>query len=171
MNETDSLIENTVGSLSRDAARRYSRRSFVGKVGRYGIAMTMGWAAMDVLHPATAWAHCNGSCGDCPSGCCGGALSVWCPSGYSSGCPTGSCGCGFWCEPYAACKGVSGSSGWRKVHDCCGGCGGGCSDPGCNAPNCPPTCCRNQEYQNGACNDCATFHIKCRAYVCNGGCG
>jgi hypothetical protein len=164
MTET-SLLQNTAGALSRRAADRYSRRSFVGKVGRYGIAVTMGWAALEVLDPATALAHCNASCGACPSGCCGGANSRWCANAHSSSCPSGSCGCGSWCESVST---STCGSGWRRVHDCCGGCGG-CSSPNCDP--CPsPTCCRHQTYRNGSCSNCGDKHIKCRRWVCASNC-
>lgn len=155
----ESLLATAAGSVSRRAAERYSRRSFVGKVGRYGVAMTMGWAAMDVLRPEEALAHCwqGTACGYQVYGC----NSVWCAGNE---CPAGTCGCGSWCEPYASC-----ASGWRRVADCCGDCN--CAGD-CNH-NCPQSCCNHQLYRNGSCSDCQNHHIKCRRWFCApvGNCG
>jgi hypothetical protein len=149
-----SLIESAVGVLSRGSAERFARRAFVSKVGRYGIAMTTGWAAMDLLKPENAFAHCVVSCGACGAGCCG-QNSKFCAGNV---CPSGTCGCGSWLESYSGCQ-----SGLRRLADCCGGCGN--CGVNCNAPNCPPSCCHHQQWTNGSCNDCAT-HVQCRRWFC-----
>src|SRR5574340_983822 len=111
---SESLLESVVGSASRDSARRLGRRSFIGKVGRYGVAITAGWAGMDLLRPENAFAHCVNDCLACSGTCCG-QNSVFCAGNV---CPSGTCGCGSWVEPYSGC-----SSGMRRLADCCGGCG------------------------------------------------
>jgi hypothetical protein len=159
MTET-SLLESAAGKLSRHAAERYSRRSFVGKLGRYGIAMTVGWAGMEILRPSGAQAHCGYStpCQHWVMEC----ASKWCANNQ---CPSGTCGCGSWCEQ-VSCSTCG--DGWRRVADCCGNCNCGGS---CNY-DCPQSCCNHQYYRNGSCDDCDTYHIKCRRWFCaNGSCG
>lgn len=151
----ESLVEGVVGSVSRISAERMGRRSFIGKVGRYGVAMTAGWVALDLVKPENAFAaDCTGNCGDCDMGCCT-QNSVFCAGNV---CPSGTCGCGSWVEPYSGC-----GSGFRRLADCCGGCGTCGAD--CNAPNCPPMCCHHQQHTNGSCNDC-NQHVQCRRWFC-----
>ena len=155
--EESSLLGTAAGSLSRKAAERYTRRSLVSKVGRYGIAMTMGWAALDVLDPSDALAHCSQgtACGYQVYNC----SSIWCSG---NACPAGTCGCGSWCERVST---STCGDGWRRVADCCGNCncGGNCNG------GCPQHCCNHQTYTNGSCSDCQNNHVNCRRWFCANG--
>lgn len=159
-------LEGAVGALARTLAERLTRRSTLARLGRYGVALSLGAAGTTLLDDQ-AWAAASTCCGGgCQHTCCGGCnYSVWC--NYGGYCPPGTCECGGWtlCE---RCTTSGGQAGVYWYGDCCGGCGNGCSCSGCS-----PSCCNYHDWNNGSCAacDCRTgdsaWHINCRRKYCN----
>lgn len=150
-------LEGVSAEISQALARRVSRRHVVGRIGRTGVAVSLGGAGM-ALFAAPASAHSGGQCGQCQGSCCG-SESVWCSTltGVNQ-CPSGSYGCGSW--TVGTCSG----GGVLRYADCCGGCNNGAA---CTCIGGSPSCCRHQQWTNGASNDCANNHIKCRRSFCS----
>ena len=145
-------INSSMTVLSRAIARRTSRRSFLGRVGRTAVVLSLGSAGV-MLREEPAWA----SCGDCIGNCCG-SDSIFCfnlPGGQNA-CPSGTCECGSWTEADSHCP-----AGFKRFTDCCGNCASG---KDCACINGTPTCCRHKTH-SGGCDGCSSF-IKCRIVAC-----
>lgn len=175
-NET--MLDRGAASLSRAMAKRVTRRSALSKVGRYGMAISLGAAGSVLLDDQRAEADVLASgCGGCRGGCCN-HNSYWCSLGGR--CPDVTCRCGSW---WAGCRC---SNGARLMYgDCCGDCncggyctcisstgcnGGPCNEPGGGSPC--PSCCHQIEYvgdPNRECGVCKTdcpWYINCRRAYC-----
>ena len=174
-------LDRAAGALSRGLARKFTRRSVLSKVGKYGVALSLGAAGVALLDDE-AWACTNccasngGCCRDCCSrGCCG-AESRWC--GLHGRCPSGTCGCGaWWTGRY--CVNSSGQRTGRLMYgDCCGDCGCGskctCSSSfNCHGTSSPcPSCCHQVQWYTdpsrscGQCQCRCPWYIKCRRAFC-----
>jgi hypothetical protein len=162
---TTTHLERAAGGATRALSRRLSRRTFVGRVGRYAIATSLGAGGLALVDPAAA--HNTGTCGACnpgaPTCCTNGTDSVLCsnlPGWNQNSCPPGTAGCGSWtagtCGP--------GGTGTLRFADCCLQCGNGDL---CTCIGGAPSCCRHQRWRNGAIDDCAINHIKCRRSFCS----
>jgi hypothetical protein len=153
-----SWLEQVSGEISRALARRVSRRDAIGRFGRTAVAVSLGGAGMGVF-AAPAAAHLGASCGDCQGSCCD-LESVWCTTINNgvNACPSGSYGCGSWSSGNTCAGG-----GVLRYADCCGGCNNGLA---CTCIGGRPSCCRHQQWTNGASNNCADNHIKCRRSFC-----
>jgi hypothetical protein len=183
MSPKESLIGGAAAGLSRAAAERVSRRSFVGKLGRFGIVAAGAGVGLGVLSN-TAWAVCTDFNCDCAgregdSGCgsgrgcpgcekCGHSLTCKALTGIGGACPSGTRTCGSW-----TCNCGSGTCGGgvREWVDCCPEDGNTiCSDAsscrclrdddGCTHP----TCCYRKDYAGGSITRCA--FIRCRFSRC-----
>lgn len=169
---TDGTLDRAGAWVQRALARRVTRRSAVARIGRYGVALSLGAAGVELLNPPQAWANRLNCCGGCVGGCCG-CESRWCDEGGN--CPSGTCGCGYWLQG-GQCIGSNGLKGTVAYGDCCGDCGDG-SDCRCSSSfNCNGTCsscqsCCNefQWYESshscGSCG-CPAWFIKCRRQFC-----
>lgn len=171
----EGALERAVGSLSRGLAQRVTRRSAVARLGRYGIALSMGAAGLTLLDEP-AWADDIPGCNNCltpPAPCGRCADSDWC--GQGGQCLPGTCECGGWTF---SCRCTSGgASGCWWYGDCCNQCGGG--NCGCG-PN-GPTCCNELFWHRsvsgngwraapGTCRTCnagSPNYIRCRRKYCN----
>jgi hypothetical protein len=177
---TTGTFDRATGSLSRALAQRITRRSAVGRLGRYGVALTVGAAGISLLDPAEALASFPCGCGGCspygPSGRCN-CDSRWCDDGGY--CPSYACQCGAWS---AGCS-CNGGSGTMYYGDCCGSCGGGadcavsssydCSGGPCGGGCSPcPGCCHQLEHYGdpnrncGTCNCSNPWYVNCRRAIC-----
>jgi hypothetical protein len=161
---TESNLEGAVGAFSRALAQRFTRRSGLSRLGRFGVALSLGGAGVALLDDRAFAATATSCCGSCSGTCCG-SESVWCynlPGWYQNACPTGTCGCGSWVA--GTCSGGT----TLRYADCCGECGAGAD---CTCIGGAPSCCRYQTYTNGSCNDCTCgsegFRIKCRRSFCS----
>jgi hypothetical protein len=169
---TDRGLDAVARKLSGLLAERVSRRSALEKVGRYGMAMSLGAAGVALAPGGLAEAAALASCCDtCVSNPCGGSgcpNSVWC--GLGGVCPSGTCECGSWSIGGSCTSG--GKSGTYYAGDCCGNCGGGTN---CACHSGAVQCCNYHEWQNGWCavNDCTCgtsgWFIKCRRQYCHTG--
>ena len=163
MTSTDTMLEGMAGSISRALAGKLTRRSALTRIGRYGVALSLGSAGLGLLaEDANAHTCCSTCCcGNCSwsgASCCG-SDSVWCSTlNGVNACPSGSCGCGSWVV------GTCSNGQTLRYADCCGGCNNG-SD--CRCVSGAPSCCRHQLHTNGSCNDCGGNHIKCRRWFCS----
>lgn len=182
-----SLLGSAAGSLAKGAAAKLSRRSFLGKVGRYALVAAGSTAAIGFL-ASPAQAHCLGfdcGCGGrpCDAGCGSGrgcpsctncSHSVTCQglTGTGGQCPARSSTCGSWTCSCNDCP-----SGLREWVDCC-------SDPGGDPERCVgdsscqcvtdtdghgdgctrPTCCYRKCYPGGSISACR--FIVCRFSRC-----
>jgi hypothetical protein len=168
MTETESALdsspgalESSVGVISRALAVRLTRRSALSRLGRYGVALSIGSAGAALLDEQAFGTTVTGCCGSCTIGNCCGSDSVWCsdlPGWNQNSCPTGSCGCGSWTHGTCADGRI------LRYADCCGGCNNGGN---CTCINGAPSCCRHQLHTNGSCNDCCGYWIKCRRWFCS----
>lgn len=158
-------LENLNESISRSLASRFSRRSFMGRLGKGAVAATLGSAGVALVRPEAALAA------SCPSGCnC--ACSVSCeylPGWGQNSCPTngyGTCACGSWCFSTTQCP-----SGIRRWDDCCGinyctkNPGTGCY---CVSSVNRPSCCNTKTY-SGGCGDASSI-VACRMNTCVSSC-
>jgi hypothetical protein len=134
----------SIDSITETAARRigmrFSRRSFIGRLGA-GLAA----AGTGTLGARTAWAVPAVATACCGCANCGHSTSC------GTTCPTGTCKCGYWymctCEIYL-----------MKYQDCCAACSGGCSCGSDGYPRCYYTA------PYGSCN--GNTKVKCRAVSC-----
>jgi len=169
-------LDRAVGSLSRSFAQRIDRRSAISRLGKYGVALSLGASGAALLDD-TAWAAAQlRCCQGCVGGCCG-CESRWCDA--NGNCPSGTCRCGAW--QVGNCVNSDGHiTGKLMYGDCCGGCNCGsncncssnydCSNSGCSSC---PSCCHQFNWvsdPNRACGDCTTcgcpWYIKCRRAFC-----
>lgn len=149
-----SPLDVTSERIARGLANRFTRRSFLGDVGKGGVALALGGTMAGVagVEPALA-SHCGG-CASCPG------QSIRCDNlaGHGNGCPGNSCACGHWCSTNGPC------SGQTRWIDCCRGCDG----PGRCAHgfegNCQASCCNPKQWSGG----CDSGRIKCRIWRCDG---
>ncbi len=158
--------------LARGLANRFTRRSFLGDVGRGGLALALGGTVVGV---DSAYAACDGSpCSNCTS-CANETNSIRCDQccEYQNSCPAGSCSCGWWDANGGPC--TNNPNNCTRWHDCCGGCGTGSSK--CllgDGGTCRPHCCNRKAYCSGACGtkiSCTQGSlIKCRIWRCDSGC-
>lgn len=167
--EAGGRLDGAVGSLSRALARRVTRRSALGRIGKYGVALSLGAAGTSLIEDQ-AWAAASAASGCC-SNCinkCGHSQcndSIYC--NYGGYCPPGTCECGAW-SYYQECG--PGNKGIIFYGDCCGGCGGGAN---CSCPGGAPHCCNYHEWDNGQCAayqcqcNSTTFYINCRRSYCS----
>jgi hypothetical protein len=137
-------IDEISEKIARRTANRFSRRSFIGRVGTT-IAVA-GAGSLGIHVPMAAAAGCCG-CAHC-------GFSSVCTEGGGS-CPSGTCQCGSWyicqnCQP--------GAPTLKKFTDCCSACGGGCF---CGADG-YPHCFYNPPY--GACGGYSK--VRCRTIDC-----
>ena len=162
MTKTATRLEWHSETATRALAGKLSRRSFLGRVGRGAIAITLGAQGMRLLTPSLAIADHH----PCPSGCdCSCSVSCnYLPGWNSNSCPNwpnGTCRCGSWCFNDNTC-----ASGMRRWIDCCntGWCGnhGGCK---CIESKNRPTCCNDRAYSNGDCSPSPGL-IVCRIQTC-----
>lgn len=157
MTSTDTRLEALADIVMRRLAVKMNRRAVIDRLGKQAIAITLGGAGVAVL-ASPASAHLGASCGACQGSCCG-ADSVWCETlTGSNSCPSGTVGCGSWID--GTCAGGA----TRRFADCCGDCGNGAY---CQCVGGAPSCCRHQVHHNGAIDDCANQHIKCRRWFCS----
>lgn len=152
-----SVFDGASERFARRLANRFTRRSFLGDVGKGGLALAVGGAfgATRVER-----ARGNPSCGGC--GACSGNsircdyMDPW----NQNDCPDGSCWCGSWCSSNGPCD-----IGQTRWIDCCGGCDGGdngiCLEVG---DRCAPKCCNPKEWPQG----CDHSFVKCRIHRCSG---
>lgn len=175
--DTEGTLEYAVGSMSRGLARRITRRSAMSRLGRYGVALSLGAAGAALLDDTARAATTGTCCQDCRGGCCS-CESTWCD--YGGECPpSGSCRCGAW---WGGCY----CSGGRRLMygDCCGSCGCGsyctcgafdCSSGACGGTSCRtcPSCCHQFQHvsdTNRQCGDCSTcscpWYVNCRRAFC-----
>lgn len=117
-------FDRLVASMSRAIAERTTRRAALAKLGRYGVAVTLGAAGGSLLEAESAFASEPG-CGGCSpyggSGCSKGKCgcdSRWCDLGGD--CPGGTCRCGSW---FGGC--YCSNNARLMYGDCCNDCGGG----------------------------------------------
>lgn len=152
----DRATLTTVGeSMSRLLASRYSRRSFLGTVGRGTVTLSLLAGSAALLDSSSAEAH-SVPC-PCPGGC---GLSVTCYQYWGDGntCPPGTCGCGWWTTCASPCSAA------KVWSDCCSD-GTACTG-GAQCINGAPSCWNHKTYSCG----CATTsaHIVCRRWYCRG---
>lgn len=189
MQDTDSTVESAVAATARVLARRFTRRSALARIGRYGLAASVAAPALALVDAEDAWAApggCQGCSpyggGGCSSGKCANE-STWCGDGGD--CPSYACRCGAWVA------GTCSDGSTMYYGDCCGACGGGgdcsCANSGsgsccgasgsgsfnCNGTGQPcPSCCHQINWYsdpNRACGDCETgspWYIHCRRSFC-----
>lgn len=144
--------------LSRALAKRWSRRSLIGRAGRGAVVMAMAGAGAATLLADPSEAHSSTTCGSCTGTCCS-SDSVRCgslPGWMQNSCPTNAFNCGYWDVNDSSC-----ASGIRRQVDCCADCHNGAD---CTCINGNPSCCRHKSHSNqqGTCGD----HIKCRRHLC-----
>jgi hypothetical protein len=160
INRTDgSRLELAVGGASRSLAGRFSRRSFIGRLGLGVVAASLGESGLSLMRPGLAGATIA-SCGTCSVSC------NYLPGWLQNSCPTNSCRCGHWCFTDSTCP--SGQT--RRWTDCCdlGWCGahGGCY---CVTSKNKVTCCNSRTYSPYDCNPSGA-KVVCRFNACNSGC-
>jgi hypothetical protein len=159
---TSTRAEQVSDLIARSLAQHISRRSFLGRLGKGVVAVSLGAAGAEaLLRPPTAMAitcDVNGCSIQCSQ------LNGW----NQNSCPTGTCECGCWCL-------ISSNQGCPNSHkqwcDCCGG--GWCGAPGhgchCQTAGCNgktyPTCCYTKEWTGQGCGD-SSWHIACRKSDC-----
>ena len=172
-----STAETLTAGLSRRFASRHSRRSFVGRVSKYSIALTAGMAAANrVVEPAFGTLICDcgnaeqcgsGCTGDrpCPSGCdhCGHSISCLKLTGQGGSCPSGTAYCGAWICSCDSCP-----SGFKQWSDCCANADQCSAESSCRCPSDTDgesrvTCCLRHCYAGGQ-DDC--HFIYCRVTHC-----
>jgi hypothetical protein len=153
---TSTNSEALSGAIARRLAMKLSRRSFIGRIGKGTVALSLGGAGAALILPEAAWAHsCPGGC-DCSHSVTCGALTG------SNSCPSGTCECGCW--TVTDCGTCSNSPGCLKYWcDCCGGdyCHGGAQ---CRCVGGSPSCCIHKTW-SGGCGD-SSWHIACRKSIC-----
>lgn len=156
---TDSLVE----TVTRRIARRFTRRSFIGQVGRGSVALTVGGAVAALEAAPALGNHGNAFCEGTTSITCGNLYGI-------NNCQAvGGCTCGYWIASGGIC--APQNTLWA---DCCGGCNGG-ADCRCISSGgvWRPTCCNSKAY-SGGCGVSPDSHIRCRVYNCTnqnpGGC-
>lgn len=180
--ETQGTLDRAIDSVSRGLARRMTRKSAITKLGRYGVAMSLGATGVSLLKDETAWAGTTATC--CQSciadfyghSCCG-CDSYWCNTGGV--CPSYTCRCGAW---WAGCYCTGGAR--LYYGDCCGNCNCGglcnCGSSGCGGGPCNqaggcspcPNCCHQFEHTSDtgrACGDCGCtcpWYVNCRRAFC-----
>jgi hypothetical protein len=144
-------IDGLAERLSRALADRYSRRSFLGGVGRTSAVLALGGGAT-LAWPGVANAHNNP---------CREDLSVTC---YrltgTNDCPSDTCGCGYW-ELCGVSPCSSGQA--KRWTDCCAEEHYGCE----NRRGCvdhAPTCFNHKDYKQGCRNEIGA--IRCRMWRC-----
>lgn len=148
---TGARVEQLGERVSRQLASRFSRRSFIGSVGRGSIVLTLGGGAF-AARASIAGAHANP---------CAEGLSVSCHQLTGQNvCPSGTCGCGYWelCgQPECA---ANYAMRWR---DCCVTDAGWCEGRR-RCVNNAPSCYHHKEYPQGCRNNIGA--IRCRAWQC-----
>ena len=187
--QTAGALGQAAGSLSRALAQRITRRSAVSRIGRYGVAVSMGAAGAALFDPEVALAAYPCGCGSCAPGGGGGCSagkcyydSRWCD--YGGNCPPNTCRCGAW-SAGCGCVGSNGARGTWYYGDCCGNCGGGncnCSNSyDCSGGPCGggrtgypcPSCCHQLEHYGdpnrecGTCNCSSPWYVNCRRALCH----
>jgi hypothetical protein len=175
--DTQGTLDHAVESLSRGLARRMTRRSALSKLGRYGVAMSLGASGVALLKDERASAVITSTCcQSCRGGCCN-CDSYWCSLGGV--CPSYTCRCGAW---WAGCYCANGAR--LYYGDCCGNCGCGsycncaadrCGNGACNQPGgCSPcpACCHQFQHTSDTgreCGDCGCgcpWYVNCRRAFC-----
>jgi hypothetical protein len=150
-------LERLADRSTRGLGARLSRRSFMGRLGRGVVAVSLGSAGVELVRsPAASAAACPPGC-DCSCSIVCAKLPGW----TTNACPPNSCACGHWIFFDNSC-----SSGLRKFHDCCGT--GWCADHGgckCVTFENRPTCCNNRAYSNGSCFP-SPGTVVCRYHEC-----
>jgi hypothetical protein len=158
LTERGSAFDGASERFARSLASRFTRRSFLGDVGKGGIALALGGAVGGIVGVEEAAAsHCSSACA-CTSV---SSVSVRCddiPGYWVNDCPSGSCLCGNWCSSSGPCSGMTR---WR---DCCGNCGGGMCIHAQDGV-CRPKCCYHKEW-SGGCGD-GSWYVKCRKWTCD----
>jgi hypothetical protein len=169
-------LESMSNRVSRTLAGRVTRRSFLSRLGRGAIAVSLGSAAGATFLAGVAGGHTPdppADCGDCgPHAlecCTSGRDSISCQelNGHNQNiCPGSSESCGSWCITVST---STCSSGFRKWTDCCGNayCDGG---QNCHCENDPggtsrQSCCRHKFYTGGQMTS-SNQHIACRKHAC-----
>lgn len=136
--------------IARGIANRYSRRSFIGRVGT--LVAVAGAGSLGVRVPGAFGGVDTQCCPGCNCAHCG--FSSVCTEGGGN-CPTGSCDCGAW---YLCSNCQPGGATLLKYRDCCSACGGGCfcGDDGY------PHCCYPPPY-----GSCGGYNkVRCRTITC-----
>ena len=135
-------IDSVTESVTRQFGNRFSRRSFLGRVGTGLAAIGGGALAIDTGVAFASVASC------CGCSLCGASTTCG-----TSDCPSGTCACGQWwmCQ-------CSGGSTLKRYRDCCAACSGGCSCGSDGRPRClyPPP--------YGSCG--GYTKVKCRSISC-----
>lgn len=171
---TSSRIANSTRRMSTGLASRISRRSFLGRAGKFALVIGGGGTAVGILaDPALATLQCDTchpTCTACSTsnrpdpGCTAPGSSVTCKglTGTGGVCPNSTVTCGSW-----ACNCSSCSSGSKRWTDCCETgthCDGGArcvtdvdgeTRPTCRFRKCYPS-------SQGTCSQ----YIRCRIGVC-----
>jgi hypothetical protein len=169
----ESLVLNATRRFSSVVATRSSRRSFIGRAGRFAFVLAAGGAmATRFADPALALMcdcagpGCNTGCsGDRSKTCDVGGHSVSCKglTGTGGECPNCTVPCGVWTCGCSSC-----ASGTRIWTDCCANCDQCSSGSSCRCVRdtdmvTRKTCCFRHCYQGGQ-SDC--HFIVCRFEQC-----
>jgi hypothetical protein len=134
----EGVIEKQVAEFSRSLASRFSRRSFLGRVGGAAVAASVGTTAFALYNADAANAALSEFCGNIMS-------TMYCDT-------TWGCYCGCW------------NSGSCSFCDCCDKCCWCNNHGGCKSPFGAPTCCNTKEWSGGC--GVASTKIICRDGFC-----
>ena len=134
------VVNGAFETLSRSLAARYSRRSFLGRVGLSTVAASVGTSAVALLTPEAAFA----------------AESDWCANvmGTSFCDTTYGCYCGCWNVSSCSFCDCCDKGSWCSSH-------GGCKSSGFGTV----TCCNPKEHLGQGCG-VSTTKIICRDGFC-----
>jgi hypothetical protein len=173
-----SLIETAASGIAKGVASRYSRRSFVGHLGRVAIVLTGSGAGVGLLASPASALQCDGCDPDCAQGCgngncpcstCGHSVTCKGLTGTGGRCPSNTFACGSWVCSCPSCP----SPHLRRWTDCCGTgqCNGG-ANCHCHSDvdgRSRPTCCYTKCYKTGnggGAGTCSDAYIVCRFEKC-----
>ena len=132
-------VDSTFDALARSLASRYSRRSFLGRVGATGVAASVGTTAFALFQAQPAAAVLSDYCANVMG-------TTYCDTTYG-------CYCGCW------------SVGSCSFCDCCDK-GSWCSSHGgCKNSNGLVTCCNSKQHPGQGCG-VSTTKIICRDVFC-----
>lgn len=143
-------IENGAEHISRRLASRFSRRSFLGGIGKGSVALAAASAGIAIdADVAGAATYCGGN-----------TSSITCATlTGSNSCPPNTCGCGYWlvCAQQECTYG-------KIWSDCCAQ-----YTCNCSRPSGFPSCCFTKEWRQG-CGTLNQSKVKCRRWYCSSGC-
>jgi hypothetical protein len=181
------FISASVGGIAERLASRVTRRSFLGRVGRFALVLAESGTLLGAISKgaqATLLGPCDcsnergcdsGCTGSrpCPTNCANPPPTGGCDHSISckglvpgtNGCPTGSTHCGHW-----ACSCTTCTSGVSRWHDCCDTANQCASSSTCSCDVLDtdgvrrPTCCFKRCYNGN--NYTACSYIVCRYRTC-----